>query len=168
MTFFSANRVVIEVNAAARAWLYYADAFHPSWRATVNSHPAVVLRANVGFKAVEVDKGISEVVFEFKDEARDRLRTVLYSIGVMLGLALLAGMAIGPWFLTASPTAAEPLLPATEGRNRMNSIKVWCGTVLLSSLGCGLWVGFGLNMITVGILVLAFIVVVAVSRRDSA
>ena len=36
VTSFSANRVVARVKAGSPGWLFYADAFHPGWKATVN------------------------------------------------------------------------------------------------------------------------------------
>ena len=158
VTFFSANRLVIEVNAGAASWLYYADAFHPSWHATVNGQPAEVLHANIGFKAVAVNSGESEVVFEFKDPARDLLRTSLYSLALLLGGIMLAGMGIMPWF--ASAVLATPLeMPTTSDPRALRSVRNWAGAVLVASLGCALWEGFGVNIFTVGGLLLTALAV---------
>ena len=64
---FEPNRVVFDVTnpRAEPAVVYYADAWHPDWRATVNGRAAPVLRANLAYKAVAVPSGDSTVVFEF-------------------------------------------------------------------------------------------------------
>ena len=59
VTSFSANRVVISVKAKTPGWLFYADAFHPSWKAHVNGAEAQVYQANIGFKAVAVAAGVA-------------------------------------------------------------------------------------------------------------
>jgi hypothetical protein len=66
---FSANKVVIDAQTDNKsgAWLVYADAYHPNWRATVNGMAAPVYEANLAFKAVHISKGKSIVKFTFHD-----------------------------------------------------------------------------------------------------
>jgi len=67
---FDANHITIEVTSPAGAWLSYADAWHPSWRATVNGAPVAVERANLGYKAVKIPAGRSTVEFRFHSPVR--------------------------------------------------------------------------------------------------
>jgi len=47
-------------------WLYYADAWHPFWHAQVNGLEVPILRANFGFKAIEVPHGVATVKFAYR------------------------------------------------------------------------------------------------------
>ena len=65
---FSANHITVRVNAATGnrpRWLYYADAWHPFWKAFVNGHEIPVLRANLGFKAVPIPAESTSVTFQY-------------------------------------------------------------------------------------------------------
>lgn len=66
---FSFNELKLEVNASGPAGrpylLYYADAYHPFWKAFVNGKESPVIRANIGYKATVIPSGHSEVVFRF-------------------------------------------------------------------------------------------------------
>lgn len=67
VTRFTDNRLEARVvlDGERPAWLYYADAWHPNWKATVNGAPSHIYKANHAFKAVIVTPGINEIVFEF-------------------------------------------------------------------------------------------------------
>ena len=69
VTGFSYNRLYAEafVPEPFGTWLYYADAYHPSWRAFVNSAPVPVYQANTGFKAIFLPPGKSSVSFSFEN-----------------------------------------------------------------------------------------------------
>lgn len=63
---YSANHVTVRIlNDAKSALLFYADAWDPRWKATVDGAEATVIRANVGFKAVEVGPGRHLVEFTY-------------------------------------------------------------------------------------------------------
>ena len=64
---FDANNLTLRVsNVDGRArWLFYSDAWHPFWRATVNSRPAPVYRADLAYKAVSLQPGENVVRFHF-------------------------------------------------------------------------------------------------------
>lgn len=63
---FDADDIVIRVRGAtAGHWLYYADCWHPFWRATVNGKASAVYRANLAYKAVELQDGDNLVHFRF-------------------------------------------------------------------------------------------------------
>jgi hypothetical protein len=92
VTGFSANRVEVEVSNDTRGgWLYYADAFHPGWRARVGNTETPVVRANAGFKAVAVPPGNQVVVLTFGDGVR---RCASWLTAAAGALACLAGILV--------------------------------------------------------------------------
>ena len=62
----TADRIVFEVDAAARRLLFVSQSFHPGWRATVNGTEAVVLRTNGAFQGIIVPAGRSVVELRFE------------------------------------------------------------------------------------------------------
>ncbi len=74
------------------AWLVYADAYHPAWRAWVDNKPTPVLRADLAFKALFVPFGHHTVRFGF---APSRL---LASHALAL-FGLLAGLVLCGWMI---------------------------------------------------------------------
>jgi len=66
---FSFNELKLNVNVRGETGrpylLYYADAYHPFWKAFVNGVESPVIRANIGYKATVIPSGRSEVVFRF-------------------------------------------------------------------------------------------------------
>lgn len=60
------NVVEIDVQAARDSWLVLADTDYPGWSAVVNDTPAPIFRANLGFRAVQVDAGTSVVRFTYQ------------------------------------------------------------------------------------------------------
>ena len=65
---FSANHITVRVNAGSAdrpRWLYYADAWHPFWKAFVNGHEIPVLRANLGFKAIPIPAESALITFRY-------------------------------------------------------------------------------------------------------
>ena len=65
VTHYSAEQVVVMVEAGAPGFLILADAHYPGWRATVDDAPAPILRANVLVRAVAVPAGTSTVSFSY-------------------------------------------------------------------------------------------------------
>jgi hypothetical protein len=64
-----ANSVVVRTTLPQRPgkyWLYFADAWHPFWHASVNGNDIPVLRANFGFKAVPIGGGETTVRFTYR------------------------------------------------------------------------------------------------------
>ena len=181
VTYFSANRVVVKVRTDGPGWLYYADAFHPAWKATVDSAPARVFPANLGFKAVAVEGGESEVVFYFDDGWRNWGRVGLFGFAMLVGFILLGCLLVScladvPWRWGDRPTASadigvrEPAAPARDfqqtptpdDNGAIGVMRLWCGWSLAASLGCTLWFAFGLNLL---VLVLQLIVSLGVFAR---
>ena len=70
VTRFSANRLAVRVDQNEPVGLlYYADSFHPGWKALLDGAP-VPVRQVAAFKAVEVPRGRHEVEFVFYDPLR--------------------------------------------------------------------------------------------------
>ncbi|MBF0330992.1 MAG: hypothetical protein HQL17_03585 [Candidatus Omnitrophica bacterium] len=92
---FEFNEIILDVDVAGPAgrsyFLYYADAYHPFWKARVNGEGRPVLRANIGYKAVVIPAGRSEVVFYFGHP--------LYYVAVMCAMLLCGGVIVGTVYL---------------------------------------------------------------------
>ncbi len=94
---FSANELTLEVDTRSRQrsdgrqYLYYADAYHPFWKARVNGKATPVIKANIAYKAVEIPLGRSVVEFFVYDPL------MIASILLAQSLALLTFIVI--WFL---------------------------------------------------------------------
>lgn len=70
VTDFSSNSLslIAALPVGTKAWLYYADGFHPSWKAFVNGQPTPIFQANVGFKAILLEGGIHDVRFVYDNK----------------------------------------------------------------------------------------------------
>jgi hypothetical protein len=64
---FNANAIhlLIKNHSGAYALLYYADAFHPHWRAYIDSVPTDIFQTPLGFKSVYVPTGVHNIVFRY-------------------------------------------------------------------------------------------------------
>jgi len=63
---FSSNQLKLELHLAMnqpRQWLLYSDVWHPFWKAWVNGKPVNIYRANLAYKAVQLDPGNNTVEF---------------------------------------------------------------------------------------------------------
>ena len=76
------------------AWLYYADAYHPGWKATVNGVPAPVVRANLAFKAVRLGEGQNRVRLVYSDGLRGAASVAIALTSLVFAAALLFAMLI--------------------------------------------------------------------------
>jgi hypothetical protein len=97
-----ANRVRVRVEMPQEGWLYYADAWHPQWTATVNGAPAKVERAWIAYKAVKVGRGANVVEFRFRSPER------------VLAFRWMGAFAAG-WIVAVLGIAARCVLPAGLG-----------------------------------------------------
>lgn len=88
---FSANRLSLEVdtNGESGVWLYYADAFHPGWKASVNGRIRQVAQANIGFKALSLDPGKSRVELFFENEPSRSMGRIIAIIGIVFTAVIL-------------------------------------------------------------------------------
>lgn len=82
------------VDANGPAWLVYLDAFDPEWTATVDDRPVRVHRANIAFKAVEVEPGEHTVVFAFRAGRWITFTRFCMAVGIATCLSLMAGLVL--------------------------------------------------------------------------
>jgi hypothetical protein len=91
VTDFRANGLDLDVEVPeGRLWLYYADAWHSDWKATVNGEPQEISQANIAFKAILLPEGQNTVRFFFDGGASYRAALVIIAIGTLVMAALFA------------------------------------------------------------------------------
>jgi hypothetical protein len=86
---WTTHRIECEVESPAPTLVVLAQSFYHPWRATVNSQPAEILRANHAFQAVPVPAGRSTVRLEYVDRR--------FQLGVALSALGLVGCAVLWW-----------------------------------------------------------------------
>jgi hypothetical protein len=99
---FSANRLSLDVSVGEEggAWLYYADAFHPGWKAYVNGNHTAVAQANIAFKAIWLDRGRNNVELVFEHEPARTIGRLLVIFGLVFTAAVI--------FLTFKTALVKP------------------------------------------------------------
>jgi len=98
------EHVEIAANVTGRSLLVLADTFHPGWRAWVDGKPAPIVRANVAFRGVVIERGEHRIEFRFEP---DYHRALLGIAGLALALHLMAGLAaIQAWRRVWRPRGA--------------------------------------------------------------
>jgi len=110
---FSLNRLALnaDVSDALGAWLYYADAYDPAWKAYNNGQPTTIYQANVAFKAIKLPSGTNRVEFVFAPGGAVKFSTYAFIIyGLILSLACVCGFVMVLW-----PGARRPLPITGEG-----------------------------------------------------
>jgi hypothetical protein len=86
VTGYAPERVEVEVDTGISGYLVLTDAWYPGWKATIDGEPVPVHRANLYFRAVEVDAGHHRVVYTF--------HPVSLFVGAGISLLGLASIAI--------------------------------------------------------------------------
>jgi hypothetical protein len=87
---YAAERVEVELTAAAPGYLVLADAWYPGWEALMDGEPVAIRRADVLFRAVAVETGVHHVVFTY--------RPASLRFGVWLSLAAAVVLLVLPLF----------------------------------------------------------------------
>ncbi len=100
--FFSFNELAAEVNVIppGGAWLYYADAYHPGWKAWINGKRVPVARANLGFKALRLEAGRQNVRLYFFDGPKAAASWLVALSGVLISL-IMTGVTLKELFTPA-------------------------------------------------------------------
>jgi hypothetical protein len=79
---YANTEIDVEVDAPAGGFLIVNDAWHPWWRAEIDGRPTDILKANVLFRAVQVEPGLHHVHFAFEplqgawDELKEKVAGV--------------------------------------------------------------------------------------------
>jgi hypothetical protein len=106
VTSFSPNELAAEarVTRSPGAWLVYADAAYPGWRASLDGVEVPIAEANLAFKAVWVPSGEHVVRFSFGSRLGRLASWALAAFGATYGLALLVGLGL---CLAGAPVVPE-------------------------------------------------------------
>ncbi|MBL8133436.1 MAG: YfhO family protein [Anaerolineae bacterium] len=87
---YSAERITLQVAAAAPSILLLTDAYYPGWTAALDGSPVPIYRADVMFRAILTPAGAHQIVFEYRPAW---LPGILVA-GVALWLIAGAGLAL--------------------------------------------------------------------------
>jgi hypothetical protein len=91
ITKYQPERVEIKATTDQPGYLVLADSWYPGWNAFVDGRPAPIHRANVIFRAVRVEAGTLDIVFEY--------RPTSFVLGALISaLSLLIVFGISIWY----------------------------------------------------------------------
>ena len=91
---FDANELIADVSVAPPgAWLVYADALHPGWRAFIDERETPIAEANLAFKAIWVPPDAGRIRFRFGQGTELLTSWSVAVFGLVSGIALPAGVA---------------------------------------------------------------------------
>jgi len=99
ITHYGPERVIVNVTNDAPGYLVLTDTFYPGWLATVDGEPSPIQRADLMFRAVQLEPGSHRVEFRYRPVSV-RLGAGISALGLLLWVAGLV------WWLRAS---FEPL-----------------------------------------------------------
>lgn len=85
---FTYNTLTLETQTSARhgGWLYYADAWHPGWKAELDGRRVPVVRANLGFKALRIPEGNHKLMLRFHDPVMSLLSSILAAVSLVIAI----------------------------------------------------------------------------------
>lgn len=86
---FNQIRMEVTVENPGGAWLYYADAYQPGWRAFLNGKETLLARANLGFKALYVPPGKNVVRFNYWNDLQSLAAIILALYAILFSLTIL-------------------------------------------------------------------------------
>lgn len=86
---FDTLRLQVDTHSSTASVLYYADAWHPKWRASVNGKTTPVIKTNLGYKSIVLPPGESEVVFTFGDWRGKWLQNAIIALGILATVGIL-------------------------------------------------------------------------------
>ncbi len=69
--YFSPNKIIIKADTTTHpgVWLEYGDQWYPFWKARVNGVPREVLKGNLIYKTLALERGVNEVVFYIENNS---------------------------------------------------------------------------------------------------
>lgn len=85
--------IEMQVEASGNNLLYISEIYYePGWRAFIDDEEVEILRANFGFRAVEVPKGKHILKMKFESESFEQGKSISFASNILLGFLLLAGI----------------------------------------------------------------------------
>lgn len=69
LLYYSPNKVIFKTNSSDKALLYLSDNHYPGWRASLDREPVKIYLANYAFRAVPIEAGQHELVFEYAPQS---------------------------------------------------------------------------------------------------
>ncbi|OGR35007.1 MAG: hypothetical protein A2051_10345 [Desulfovibrionales bacterium GWA2_65_9] len=130
---YGADRILFEGQATSPGLLLFAANFDPGWSATVNGHPAKVLRADHAFQAVAIDQaGPVRAEFRFAQ----RWLPQAYAVSAVGLLLVLASFASHRLFRRTGPPPPEAHTEMIDASPAQPSATLMLGS---ATLACALW-----------------------------
>ncbi|MEO8287262.1 MAG: YfhO family protein [Chloroflexota bacterium] len=93
---YSAQEVVIDVNATAPGWVVLTDAWYPGWEATIDGRSVPLEIAYHAYRAVRVDAGAHTITMQFRPVSWT-WGSLISLLSLLAVLAALAILVILPW-----------------------------------------------------------------------
>ena len=87
------ERVRINVTTDQPGYLVLTDSWYPGWRAFVDGQPAPIYRADVLFRAIQIEPGTHAIAFEYRPDSF--LVGAMVSAAILVILVVYVGMSIG-------------------------------------------------------------------------
>jgi hypothetical protein len=82
---YEPERVVLDVSAHRACYLLFQDMYYPGWRAYVDKASSEFIKADVGFRVLEVPEGHHTIVMEFRPSSL-KLGLAMTCLGIILTL----------------------------------------------------------------------------------
>jgi hypothetical protein len=110
------NRVSLSVDAPTAGFVVLTDTFYPGWQATIDGQSTDIWSANLAFRAVAVEGGKHEIVFDY----RPRSFTVGLWISIMTLVIVVgtAGSIVVGDKLRSSVVSSQLSIITTSSRTR--------------------------------------------------
>jgi hypothetical protein len=104
---WSPHRITVKASAPGPSLLVFAQTFYPAWKATIDSAPTSIFRANGAFQCIQIPTGSHEVVLVYSDRA--------FHLGVLFSSLSAATVCLLLWKSRnrASESSTPPAQPLT-------------------------------------------------------
>jgi uncharacterized membrane protein YfhO len=114
---YEPERVEMQVTPEHDCFFLFQDMYYPGWKAYVDGERREFVRADVGFRVLEIEEGEHTVVMAFEPGSL-KLGLALSILGLVLTLAY--AWRTGPWQRDADPKGAHN--PSEKGSPPTESI----------------------------------------------
>ena len=86
------NQIQLTVNAPTAGFVVLTDTFYPGWQATIQGQPVPIWPANLAFRAVAVEAGRQEILFDY--------RPLSFTVGLWVSIIALVATIMASIILT--------------------------------------------------------------------